>query len=139
MFEDLIPSAPAATPAPPPGLFDDLIPAGAAGGGMFAVAERTDGLASPRSTPGTDPGDERIGASGRNNQPAAPIAGRGQARMPSEGLGERSGSGGQSGLRPATGLRCPLSPYYGGQGAEPDQNIVRPMLDVTMNSKQISP
>jgi hypothetical protein len=28
MFEDLIPSASGQTPAPPPGMFDDLIPAG---------------------------------------------------------------------------------------------------------------
>src|SRR5262249_10840519 len=43
MFEDLIPSAPAATPAPPPGMFDDLIPAGAAGGGAAgAMSSETD-------------------------------------------------------------------------------------------------
>jgi hypothetical protein len=80
MFEDLIPSAPAPTPAPSPGMFDDLIPAsgasGGLGGAMFAGPGRTDGLASPRSTAGTDPGDERIDASGRNGQTAAPLSGQ---------------------------------------------------------------
>jgi hypothetical protein len=92
MFEDLIPSAPAATP---PGMFDDLIPAGgvagAAGGGVFAAPGGADRLASPRATAGTDPGDERIDASGRNGPLAPPFPGQTSARngaspSPSPGL-----------------------------------------------------
>jgi phage-Barnase-EndoU-ColicinE5/D-RelE like nuclease3 len=75
MFEDLIPSAPAA-PAPAPGLFDDLIPAGgatgAAAGGMFddlipasapssAVAFGAKSGASPPSDAGPNP---QTGAAG---------------------------------------------------------------------------
>jgi hypothetical protein len=75
VFEDLIPSAPAA-PAPPSGLFDDLIPAsratGAAAGGMFddlipasapssAVAFAANGGASPPSDAGPNP---QTGAAG---------------------------------------------------------------------------
>jgi hypothetical protein len=75
MFEDLIPSAPAA-PAPAPGMFDDLIPAGgaagAAAGGMFddlipasapssAVAFAANGGASPPSDAGPNP---QTGAAG---------------------------------------------------------------------------
>ncbi|MBV8753356.1 MAG: hypothetical protein JO328_10920 [Hyphomicrobiales bacterium] len=47
MFEDLIPSAQAQTPAPPSGLFDDLIPRGGAGGGAVADAPSTRSAASP--------------------------------------------------------------------------------------------
>src|ERR1043166_5320643 len=74
MFEDLIPSAPAQAPTPYAGLFDDLIPAGGAiggtAGGVTAAPGRPDGLASPRSTAGTDPGSERLEAPDRNDQPA---------------------------------------------------------------------
>jgi hypothetical protein len=72
MFEDLVPSAPAQTPAPPPGVFDDLIPSGAAAGvasaAKLAAPERADEQALPRSTAGTDPGDERIEPPARNGQ-----------------------------------------------------------------------
>lgn len=80
MFEDLVPSAPAQTPAPPPGLFDDLIPAGGANGGraggLFAAPGRADEQALPRSTADTDPGDRIIEASQRNGQLAAGPAGQ---------------------------------------------------------------
>jgi hypothetical protein len=48
MFEDLVPSAPAQTPAPPPGLFDDLIPQSAAARtAPLADATSAGGAASP--------------------------------------------------------------------------------------------
>ena len=53
------------------------------------MPERADGLASPRSTAGTDPGDERIDAPARNGQLAPPLAGQTSARngaSPSPGL-----------------------------------------------------
>src|SRR5262245_43170474 len=39
MFEDLIPSASAQTPKPPPGMFDDLIPAAVPSGFAAAVTD----------------------------------------------------------------------------------------------------
>jgi Barnase-EndoU-ColicinE5/D-RelE like nuclease len=85
MFEDLIPSAPAPTP-PPPGLFDDLIPAGGAiggvAGGLAAAPEGPDELALPRSTARTDPGGANIKPSDAGGQPVAPLSG-----------GPRAGSG----------------------------------------------
>jgi hypothetical protein len=83
MFEDLIPPAPAETAAPPPGLFDDLIPAGGAGAAAaakLAVPGGADEQALPRSTAGTDPGDQRIEASQRNGQLALTASGQADAR-----------------------------------------------------------
>lgn len=84
MFEDLIPSAPAQTPAPPPGLFDDLIPAGGAAGvasaAKIAVPGGADEQALPRSTAGTDPGEQRIAAPARNGQLAVAASSQTNAR-----------------------------------------------------------
>src|SRR5262249_1563518 len=53
MFEDLVPSAQAQTPAPPPGPFDDLIPAsGEAGRAGGIVAEPPAGT-EPRASVGS--------------------------------------------------------------------------------------
>ncbi|MBV9559166.1 MAG: hypothetical protein JOY90_01690 [Bradyrhizobium sp.] len=80
MFEDLIPSASAQTSAPPPGLFDDLIPAGDAGGvaqaAKVAAPGGADEPALPRSTAGTDPGDDRIEAPTRKGQLAVALSGQ---------------------------------------------------------------
>jgi Barnase-EndoU-ColicinE5/D-RelE like nuclease len=80
MFEDLVPSASAQTSAPPPGLFDDLIPAGGAAGvaqaAKVAAPGGADEPALPRSTAGTDPGDERIEAPARNGQLAVALSGQ---------------------------------------------------------------
>ena len=48
MFEDLIPSASGQTPAPPPGMFDDLIPAG---GAVGTVAGGISGDPAPAEPP----------------------------------------------------------------------------------------
>jgi hypothetical protein len=71
MFEDLIPSAPAQTPASPPGMFDDLIPAAASG--------EPDGLAAFRSTARTDSGSEGLGEADRGDQPTLPLSGSSSA------------------------------------------------------------
>src|ERR1043166_5014039 len=93
MFEDLIPPASAQTPAPPPGMFDDLIPASGAGGevagGMTAVPRGPDGLAPPRSTAGTDPGSEKINVPEPSGQPRIPFSGSpniGNESSPPRGL-----------------------------------------------------
>ena len=95
MFEDLVPSAQAATPAPPPGVFDDLIPAGAgadaAAAGKLAAPGGADEQALPRSTAGTDPGDESIQTPARDGQLAVALSGQSNARddtSPSPGLFE---------------------------------------------------
>ena len=79
MFEDLIPSASAQTPAPPPGMFDDLIPAGGAAGaaarGRTAASGDPDGLAPVQSKAGSDPDSEGIGSPEPNNQPELPSSG----------------------------------------------------------------
>jgi len=79
MFEDLIPPASAQTPGPSPGMFDDLIPAGGAAGGMAgaitAAPQGPEGLPLPLSTPSTDPDQEKIEAPEQNSAPAAPISG----------------------------------------------------------------
>ena len=62
MFEDLIPSAQAQTLAPTPGLFDDLIPAGAAAGGaggMIAEPPSRDATGSSRESAKAGDGDDR--------------------------------------------------------------------------------
>lgn len=78
MFEDLIPTAAAQTPAPPPGLFDDLIPAGgvrgAAAGGISTMPGGSDGLAPSGSAAGNDPDDQTIARPGREEQ-LVPISG----------------------------------------------------------------
>ncbi len=76
MFEDLIPSAQAQTPAPPSGVFDDLIPPGAnaADAAKFAVPERADEPALPRSTAGTDPGEQTVERPARDGQLALALA-----------------------------------------------------------------
>ena len=70
MFEDLVPPAPAQPPAPPPGVFDDLIAAGtpAAAAGKLAAPGGAGEPALPRSTAGTDPGDASIAAPARNGE-----------------------------------------------------------------------
>ena len=63
MFEDLIPSAQAQTSAPPHGLFDDLIPAGAAAGGaggMIAEPPGRDATGSNRESARPGDGDDRL-------------------------------------------------------------------------------
>lgn len=80
MFEDLVSSASAQTPAPQPGLFDDLIPANTAAGvasaAKLAAPERADEQALPRSTAGTDPGDEKVEPPARNGQLAVAASGQ---------------------------------------------------------------
>jgi hypothetical protein len=53
MFEDLIPSASAQTPAPPPGPFDDLIPAAAAAGRAGSMIAQPPARAEPRASIGS--------------------------------------------------------------------------------------
>jgi len=79
MFEDLIPSASAQTPTPPPGMFDDLIPssgAAAAAAAKVAAPGGADEQTLPRSTAGTDPGDESIEPPARNGQSAVALSGQ---------------------------------------------------------------
>jgi A nuclease of the HNH/ENDO VII superfamily with conserved LHH len=118
MFEDLIPSASAQTPAPS-GMFDDLIPAGGAAGGIAggitAAPGGPDRFASPRSMAGTDPGGERIKVPESNGEPAAPFSGSPDAhkgQTPAPGLFDdlipaAAISGGGSGGAPGA-----LAPEY---------------------------
>ena len=71
MFEDLIPLAQAQTPAPPPGLFDDLIPAGAAAGGISDVPRGPDELAPTRSTASADLASGNINENGAQERSLA--------------------------------------------------------------------
>jgi phage-Barnase-EndoU-ColicinE5/D-RelE like nuclease3 len=90
MFEDLIPSPPAEAAAPPPGMFDDLIPAGgaaeAAAGGMF------DDLIPASGVPSTVARGENTGPSqprdaGQNAQTDGPGAVSGAPRFVGEAFG----------------------------------------------------
>src|SRR5262249_33555342 len=106
MFEDLVPSAQAETPAPPPGLFDDLIPAGAAAGRAGGI------VAQPPALDASVPGGESAKAGDRDApaipSPGLPKAGNGSSspRAPFE---EGAGTPRQSGA--ATGDGAPHPQY----------------------------